>query len=375
MLLGIYDDLLLSGGAAAAAALTRKLYMSGWPLTPNTPTSLLVTRDLTTYQTIALPLTGPGGSVAVGNELMVIVGAEYTPAAPNGQYVGLVSKDGGATFTRSVAPANTADVWYKGGSVAFAKGLFVVCNTDSSGYMALWSSPDGVAWTRRAAPFTGSGAVAAVNGQFFLLGYDTASRKAAFAISADGQSFARGPDIWQAGANAPGTLSSPGATSIFGASYVNGFWVLGSSVNNVAEIAFSTDLANWTRQSLPWATGGAAQTYAFVASVVAFNGLYYAFGSGGGSASGVNLASSPDLKNWTNVALSLPGRASSLSVFSGKLVAFTEAAYPNISVNLNGGSWSYPAPSSVGAFFSTDGQNFAPLSLPNVFWDVNGGVL
>lgn len=375
MLLGIYDDLLF---AAAQATERFKLLLIGEPASPGARPPVLQTNDLAIFRTGYLPWGGMGEDVAAGGGLIAAVGIEVSPSWVGGQYSLAVSTDGGQTFTRKTHPEGGRNCYYGAGSVAFGQGLFVLVAPNTSGFFTVYTSPDAVTWIQRTSPFVGSARVKFVNGVFVLYGFDTVNNFAAFATSADGITFTRGPNIWPAVTsivmdyenNVPGAYGSAPITSV---DYVNGRWVFGAHPRNGnCEIAFSTGLTSFTKQQLPW---GNDTTYrsATVSGVAYYNGLYYATGVSG-LAPYKQLAVSANLISWSRQASALDdGLVGPLLDMGGKLVAFVTTGYPSDQVFWDGAGGSSYSPSNTpvySAFSTTDASSFTRVTLPPVLWKV-----
>lgn len=377
MLLGIYDDLLMACGGAVRTRY--KLLLTGAPITPGGYPPFMQTSDLSAFSTATLPWTGVASALAVGNEKVVVTGSEINATWFNGQNALAVSKDNGATFTRVNHPQQGRQSSFSGGSVAFGRGLFVLATPDLTGFYTLYTSPDGVTWTQRAAPFVGSAAVAFVNGVFFVYGYDTVNGIAAFATSQDGVSFARRPDIWPATSFQSnlrgGNPAYFGVAPVSSVNYANGYWILGSHpANGNVEIAYSNDLANWTRQALPWGSSiNLTQANAGVSGVSYFKGAYYAIGYSA-VAPYRQLATSADLKSWSLVAIAGMNNGGPGPLFNlgDRMVTILSPGYPNAAIVDQASGTPYYTPAGVNyeAYFTTDGQNFAQFSLPAGFWSI-----
>jgi hypothetical protein len=372
MLLGIYDDLMFMA-AAASASVRYKLMFTGEPLTPGGNPPVIQTKDLSSFTTALLPWTGLANDVAAGNELIVAVGSEINGSWPQGQFALAVSSNGGVSFTRFTHPQGGRSSFFAGSSIAFGRGLFVMATPDTSGYFTLYTSPNGQTWTQRSAPFVGSGAVKFVNGVFFVYGFDTVGNVAAYATSTDGVSFARRPDLWASAGGA--TANGSGAAPVYSVDFANGYWIIGSHPQNGnVEIAYSTDLANYTKQALPWGNNvSLTQGTAYVAGVTYFNGLYYASG-GTGVAPYRQIATSLDLKSWATLATPINNGALGAPLNMGdRLAFFLSTGFPNDYVDVNSGVVTYhPGSIDFEAYQTTDGASFGQVALPGVLWKPTG---
>ena len=210
-----------------------------------------------------------------------------------------------------------------------------------------------------------------VNGVFFAFGFDTVNNVAAYATSSDGVSFARRPDLWPSAGGA--TANGSGAAPINSVDFSNGFWIIGAHPQNGnVEIAFSTDLANFTKQALPWGNNvSLVQGTAYVGGVAYFKGLYYATGSTG-VAPYRQIATSVDLKSWSPLATSINNGGLGAPMNMGdRLVLFLRTGFPNDYIDVNGNTGAtiyHPTNVDFETYMTTDGATFGQAALPTLLW-------
>ncbi len=185
-------------------------------------------------------------------------------ASGNGLHVGVTALYTATAATPGLWTFHRQSVTFL--DIAFGNGTFVaVSNT------AIYTSSDGIHWTRRLTglTYTNKGHTVEFSGGRFIV---TAERQVA--ISADGANW---------------TVSSPALGNLlFGATFGNGTFVAVGGASNTSEIYSSTNGVNWTARATSATSGFTDVTYG--------NGLFVAVGHGG------KIYTSPDAIVWTSRA-------------------------------------------------------------------------